>query len=210
MTANQISELVKEFLNSYGNQFFTRETEIDVCLDAINHGKRWLQKKYDWTFLHNQQLVTIPLDGLDTTLPANGAFKRLTNIFSVNDDGSLGESMDWIDQAQVRKDFKDITLAKGIVYTIGKKLYVSAATIPTPLYLIGYQLLPDYTPSLQEDFFTEYAADFLKLFALKQLQMFVKEDARYYISKATLEDELTALEPWNSNISIGEDSLSLD
>jgi hypothetical protein len=156
-------------------------------------------------------LVTVPVEGLDYTLPINGAFKRITNIFGVQQDNTtIARSLDWVDQAQAREDFASIVTQKGLVYTIGNTIYLSGITTPTPIYLVGYQLLPDYDALVQEDFFTQYAADFLKLFALKQLQMFVKEDARYYITKATMEDELAALEPWNSNIEISKNSLMLD
>lgn len=212
MTANQIAEIVREYLATNNNELTTSEGgDIDLCLDAINGAKRFAQLKRDWNFLkvHNYS-ITVPTTGLDITLSANGGFKKLTKIYLANADGTKGEPVDFTRERQVNDTFRDVDFDKTQVYQVAKKIYVAGATTDTDLVVEGISWLVDYDDSTQEDFFTDYGQDFLKFYAINQLQTYKKEDQRAYITERRVQKHFENLEDFDGELDIEEDSVMLD
>lgn len=210
MTASQLADIVRAYLVR-GSKTFETVGGIDVVLDAINGAKRSLQKKVDWFLLHQQTTVTVPVEGLDISLTANGAFKRIDEVYAVNEDGGVGARLDFRSLSQLNSNQETIFNENTTpVYQLGKKIFVNNATSDTELILIGYQFLPDYVVNTnEEDLFTEYAEDYLKAFAFRQLQTYKKDDERAYITKAQLDDEYRALLLWNASLVRGQQDWDL-
>lgn len=202
-TASEIAEIVRAYGVRGTVATTTQGSNIDIVFDAVNNAKRWLQKKTNWYLLRKQQQVVCPVAGLDITLEANGGFKTLSAIYSVDNEGNFGEKVNFITQidAQSEKEETYGSFDNLTVYQQGKSIYVNNAIEDTDLWLLGYEQLPDYVAgSLEEDIFTEYAEDFLRLFALKKLTSFIKDDDRVSISQRDIDEEYRALLQWNSSL----------
>lgn len=210
MTSIQICEIVREYLARSSAKFQTRDSSIDLVLGAVNDAKSYLQQVRNWQHLQHTQAVTVPVDGLDITLPANGSFKRIDYIYSMAE-GIVGDRLQYITHKGAYDIFKNISEYYGDVYRVGSKIFVAGATIPTNILLVGYQWLPLYdNVTVTTDFFTEYGGNYLKLYAINQLQLFQKEDTRSYISKDRVQDAYRALITFDGEISLTKDQQLLE
>jgi len=206
MTATQLAEIVRAYLARSQEKFNTKDTIIDLVFDAINDAKRYALKDHDWFLLKQQQAVTIPTTGLDITLEANGRFKKIDYVYEQLSDGSVGDRKRLLSHLQTHDIFEQISEYYGDAYQMGKKIYIAGATQSVDVVLIGYQDLPDYVSgSVEEDIFTEYAANYLKLFAINQLQLFQKEDQRSYISDKKVRDSYMNVLNWDTSLKFPKD-----
>jgi hypothetical protein len=172
--------------------------------------RNYLQQVRNWNYLYQKQLVTIPTTGLDVSLAVNGAFKHIDYIYEANDDGTEGCRVDYITHKSAHDIFENISEYWNDVYRIGKKIYVAGATTSKDYILVGYQWLPDYDGSNTSDVFTEYASNFLKLYAINLLQLFQKEDTRSYISQSRVDKAYEGLLIWDGEISSTKQQLDLE
>jgi hypothetical protein len=210
MTSTQICEIVREYLARSVEKFRTRDSSIDLVLGAVNDAKTYLQQVRNWQHLQHTQMVTIPTTGLDITLSINGSFKRIDYIYKV-ESGVVGERLQYITHKGAYDIFKDISEHYGDVYRVGSKIFVAGASIPVDVLLVGYQWLPLYdNATVTSDFFTEYGSNYLKLYAINQLQLFQKEDTRSYISKDRVQDAYRALITFDGEISLTKDQQLLE
>lgn len=206
MTATQLAEIVREYINRDAEKFNTRETSINIVMDALNDAKGYALKDQEWQFLRQQVDVVVPTEGLDITLEANGQFKKLDYIYETNSDGSLGCRRKLLSHLQTNDIFEDISQYYGDLYQMGRKIFVAGSTQDTNLTLVGYKYLPNYqTSEVEEDLFTEYASHYLKMFAINQLQLFQKEDQRSYISDKKVREAYMNLKYWDTSLKSTKD-----
>ncbi|MDB4507384.1 hypothetical protein N9064_00680 [bacterium] len=201
MTATELVDLIR----AYGVRreiATTTSGGIDTVVAALNFAKRRLMKEADWFMLKQQVAVTIPVTGLDITTAANGRFYKLTEIWKPDVNGDLGDKVELREQSELHGPKEDVYKNNvTTAYQLNKKLFIKGATDDVDVILIGYYNLPNYELTVvEEDIFTEYAEDYLQLFALRQLQAFKKDDDRGFITKSMLDEELRALLRWNGSL----------